>query len=59
MPRLRTVRDRLPRAGDSPHASGFSYLTTLPGQALGFITGLSVDELWDAENYRAWIAGSE
>jgi hypothetical protein len=25
-------------------------------QALGFITGLSVDELWNAQNYREWVA---
>jgi hypothetical protein len=24
-------------------------------QALGFVTQLSIDELWDADNYRAWI----
>ena len=25
-------------------------------QALGFITGLSIDELWNADNYRDWIS---
>jgi hypothetical protein len=27
-------------------------------QTLGFITGLSVDDLWDAQNYQAWLAQS-
>jgi hypothetical protein len=28
-------------------------------QMLGFITGLTLDRLWDAGNYRAWIVGAD